>query len=204
MAGELDPVPEATHRFIVSLEEALNQRPGALANAPADVRRAAVSVVLAPDEHGPELLLIKRAEWQGDPWSGQVALPGGRREPYDPDLWHTAARETREETGMELLSNARLLGTLDELYPTNRALPRIVVRPHVVFIPRKPELTLSDEVAAAFWAPLSALRHPSAYFDATVHVRGQDMTVAGIRHGEYTIWGMTERILHDFFARMTR
>lgn len=189
-------------RFTERLSRVLQHRPGRLADAPAEVRRAAVAIVLAPDENGPELLLIRRAEWEGDPWSGQVALPGGRSESADPTLWHTAARETREETGMDILRDARLLGTLDELYPQTPELPRIVVRPHVVFMPGKPKLTLSDEVAAAFWAPVSSLRHPASTFDATVHVRGQDRTVAGIRHGDYTIWGMTERILRDFFQRV--
>lgn len=202
MDANVSSTQDASRGFMTHLEAALRQRPGALADAPQEVRRAAVSVVLAPDDDGLELLLIKRAEWEGDPWSGQVALPGGRHEPDDPNLWYTAARETWEETGLELLREARLLGTLDELYPRTAALPQIVVRPHVVFIPQKPQLTLSSEVAAAFWAPLNALRHPSSYFDATVHVRGRDMTVAGIRHGEYTIWGMTERILNNFFGRL--
>src|SRR5690606_20266054 len=107
--------PDEAERFIERLTRVLENRPGQPADAPGDVRRAAVSIVLTPDEAGPELLLIKRAVWEGDPWSGQVALPGGRREPGDPTLWHTAARETREETGMDILRDARLLGTLDEL-----------------------------------------------------------------------------------------
>ena len=74
---------------------------------PADAppaRRAAVALVLrGPGDasgdgaEGPiELLFVKRAEWEGDPWSGHVAFPGGRHEPQDETLWDTAARETHE------------------------------------------------------------------------------------------------------------
>ena len=40
----------------------------------------------------PELLMIKRAEAEGDPWSGHIACPGGRMEPGDRDLAVTAVR----------------------------------------------------------------------------------------------------------------
>lgn len=194
------PSSRGTAALLERLTIGLAARPGAIAPAPDDVRRAAVALVIAPAAQGPELLLIKRAEFEGDPWSGQVALPGGRQEPGDPTLWHTAARETWEETGIDLLRTARFLGTLDELYPRTPVLPPIVVRPHVAVLGEQPPLTLSAEVAAAFWAPLEALRHPSSTFEATVRVRGESRQVPGIRHGEYTIWGMTERILRDLFA----
>jgi hypothetical protein len=63
-------------------------------------------------------------------------------------------------------------------------------------------LELSDEVAAAFWAPLDLLRHPDAAFEATVVVRGEEQRVPALRHADYTIWGMTERIFRDFLARL--
>src|ERR1017187_10973735 len=62
---------------------------------------AAVAIVLArsPEE---SILLIRRAERQGDPWSGHWSFPGGRRDPQDPDLLHTALRELDEECGIRL------------------------------------------------------------------------------------------------------
>src|SRR5262245_33353929 len=47
------------------------------ARPPADgKRRAAVAIVLH-DEPAPRVLLMKRAERAGDPWSGHISLPGG-------------------------------------------------------------------------------------------------------------------------------
>lgn len=196
-----DPLNE-TASLVRRIEASLGGRAGALAQADVAVRRAAVALVLAPGDAGLDLLFIKRAEYASDPWSGQIALPGGRREPDDETLWHTAARETREETGIELLASARLLGTLDEIHPRTPVLPPIVVRPYVALLTQRPPLTLSAEVAMAFWAPLAALQHPGAAVTATVLVRGGEMDVPSIRHGEFTIWGMTERILRSLFVQL--
>jgi 8-oxo-dGTP pyrophosphatase MutT (NUDIX family) len=67
---------------------------------------AAVALVLVP--HPDSLLLIRRAERSGDPWSGQVGLPGGRRDPDDATLLSTAVREAVEEVGVHLPANACL------------------------------------------------------------------------------------------------
>src|SRR5207244_5573124 len=75
---------------------------------------AAVALILLEGPQGLETLLIRRAERADDPWSGQVALPGGRRDPADGDLLVTAIRETRAETGVDL-SAADRLGVLDDL-----------------------------------------------------------------------------------------
>jgi 8-oxo-dGTP pyrophosphatase MutT (NUDIX family) len=124
---------------VAAIAAALAGRPGALAAVGRDdptPRRAAVALVLRVPvgAAGPELLLVKRAEYPGDPWSGHVAFPGGRAEPDDASPWHTAARETWEETGLDLLAAGRLLGTLDELYPRTPVLPPVVVRPHVAVV----------------------------------------------------------------------
>ena len=50
----------------------------------------------------PEILFIKRASQVGDRWAGHVAFPGGKKEPSDVDDQAAAARETREEVGLDL------------------------------------------------------------------------------------------------------
>jgi 8-oxo-dGTP pyrophosphatase MutT (NUDIX family) len=184
------------------LQRVLAERPGAVAGAGLEVRRAAVALLLRPAGDGLELLFIKRAEYPGDPWSGQVAFPGGRQEPQDASLRETALRETWEETGVDVARDGLVLGTLDELWPRTPVLPPIVVRPYVAVVVPEVRLELSDEVAAAFWAPLDLLRHPDATFEATVVVRGEEQRVPALRHADYTIWGMTERIFRDFLRRL--
>ena len=201
--GASDPAGLLAHPDLAHLARVLVAHPGALADAGPEVRRAAVALVLRPDAtHGLDLLFIRRAEYPGDPWSGQIAFPGGRQEPEDDTLRETAIRETREEVGFDLLAHGLVLGTLDELHPRTAVLPPIVVRPYVFATGAAAELHPSDEVAAAFWVPLDALRDPAATFEATVVVRGEQRSVPGLRHLEHVIWGMTERIFRDFLARL--
>lgn len=159
-------------------------------------RDAAVALVLTPSGADAALLLMRRATHEGDPWSGQVGLPGGRAEPGDASLVATAIRETHEETGIDL-SSARLLGALDELRPRTAALPPIIVRPFVLVVPEQPPLKASAEVAELFWAPISALLDPAHVLRTEVEARGMQMTVDAIEFEGRIIWGMTERILRS-------
>ena len=203
-----------THPDLHRLAAALEARPGVRAvvreeDAPPP-RRAAVALVLraSPSEGSQlrggrgalELLLIRRAEYESDPWSGHVALPGGRQEPGDASLEETAVRETREELALDLARDGVLLGTLDEIYPRTPVLPPIVVRPYVFATEGDAPLHPSHEVAAAFWVPVSQLTDPASTCDTTVMVRGEARSVTSFRHGEHVIWGLTERILRQFLA----
>ncbi|GJG87374.1 coenzyme A pyrophosphatase [Gemmatimonadetes bacterium T265] len=194
------------------LAAALADRPGAvvtLATDEPEPRRAAVALVLRPANGAPangapangapapSLLLVKRAEYPGDPWSGHIAFPGGRAEPDDATPWDTAARETWEETGLDLRHNARLLGTLDELHPRTPTLPPIIVRPHVVVADAFGPLRLSDELADGFWVPLDHFAAPGVDRPSTVTARGRTLVVPSFVVDGHMIWGMTERILRQ-------
>src|SRR5215203_3343198 len=122
----------AAHPAIVRLVRSLAERPGRTVDAGPEVRRAAILLTMRLRADGePEVLMIKRAEAEGDPWSGHIALPGGRMEPGDADLSITAVRETWEETGVDVARDGRLLGHLDDISPRTPALPPIVIRPYV-------------------------------------------------------------------------
>lgn len=158
---------------------------------------ASVAVILVPDPDA--VLLIHRAERVGDPWSGHIGLPGGRRDPNDPDLLSTAIRETSEEVGLSL-SPTQLLGPLPDVWP-GTPLPRVItVRPWVFALPSRQELQLSGEVSETFWVPLSQLATPGVYFDTDIELRGERRRFPAYHLSGHTIWGLTERILTPLLA----
>ncbi len=153
---------------------------------------AAVAVVLAPEPES--VLLIRRAERAGDPWSGHMALPGGRRGAGDHDLVATAIRETAEEVGLSL-GTEELIGGLDDVVPRTPVLPPIAVRPFVFVLPRAPRLTLNPEVAAAHWVPLEHLLLARTYHPVRIEIRGESREMPAYHLEDAVIWGMTERVI---------
>ena len=175
------------------------ERRDARRDDPPEARPAAVAMILVeePQAKGLEALFIVRATFEGDPWSGQIAFPGGRAEPGDTDLLATAVRETREETGVNL-SVAEPFGALDDVYPRTPVLPPIYVRPFVFGLRAKPALTLSDEVAEALWVPLDRLRDPATREEFELVIRGEHRRFPAYRLGNHLLWGLTERIVSTF------
>ncbi|HEY7637755.1 MAG TPA: CoA pyrophosphatase [Gemmatimonadales bacterium] len=169
-----------------------------LAEAPRQVEQdpsvlwAAVAVVLTPDPDA--ILLIRRAEREGDPWSGHMALPGGRKNLSDEDLLATVIRETREEVGMTLRAD-QLIGCLDDVAPRTPTLPPIAIRPFVFVLPARPTLTLNPEVASTRWADLDRLLHPETYRSVRLDIRGERREFPAYQLEDAVVWGMTERIL---------
>ena len=164
-----------------------------------DRPRAAVAVVLAPDPDS--ILLIRRADREGDRWSGQLAFPGGRWGAGDPDLLATATRETREEVGLEL-SPGVLIGSLDDLAPSTAVLPPILVRPFVFSIPSREPLVLNPEVALAWWQPLEPLLQPGALQPVEFGRHGTLVRTMGFHLDQGVLWGMSERILRPMLGML--
>lgn len=196
------PDASSLHPRLQRIHTALVARPGRPARVEGTPARAAVALAFRDAGDDVELLMIRRAERQGDPWSGQVALPGGRFDPSDPTLLDTAIRETWEETSVDLRVMGRALGTLDELHPRTPVLPSIVVSPYVFALTGMPELALSGEVAEAFWVPLATLQSPSVRRESEVSARGQVWRVNSLVVREHVIWGMTERILQSLLIHV--
>ncbi|MES2178885.1 MAG: CoA pyrophosphatase [Gemmatimonadota bacterium] len=195
--AELDRL--ASHPVVARFRRSLAERPGVEIEPVGPARLAAILLVLRARADGePELLMIKRADAEGDPWSGHIACPGGRMEPTDIDLAATATRETWEETGIDVSRDGRLLGHLDDLAPRSPMLPPIVIRPYVAIVRARVQIVPSLEVASAFWVPLSALREPASWGMGLVTVRDGQRTESTFRHGEHTVWGLTERVLRQF------
>jgi 8-oxo-dGTP pyrophosphatase MutT (NUDIX family) len=162
---------------------------------------AAVAVILAPDPDS--ILLIRRAEREGDPWSGHMALPGGRQDPTEPNLVTTAIRETAEEVGLALAIK-HLIGSLDDVVPRTPSLPPIAVRPYVFALDHRPGLRLNPEVASARWVPLDLLLHPDTYHSVQLEIRGESREFPAYRLDDSVVWGMTERILSSLFEHLRK
>ena len=164
---------------------------------------AAVAVVLRPRDDSTEVLLIERAESKGDPWSGHMALPGGRHEARDRTLLETAVRETFEETAIELNSCGRALGRLEVVEPESVHLARLSVLPLVFAVPAGTVAGQpSPEVAHTFWTPLDRLldpRNQSAYHRRAA---GGTLSFPAIALEGRLVWGLTRRILNDLLARL--
>jgi 8-oxo-dGTP pyrophosphatase MutT (NUDIX family) len=183
---------------IVQLRRIFEGRPAAAAPRLPGHLEAAVSLIVRPRDRL-ELLLIRRSEHPGDPWSGHVALPGGRRDPVDADLLATARREAHEEVGVPLLRVGTFLGALDELSPATPLLPPIIIAPFVLAVP--PETgALPDrrEVEAALWVPVDALRATTAAAETFVDLPTGRRGFPCLRYEDFVIWGLTYRILHQF------
>jgi len=199
VAGDANTLVD--HPTFRRLSHALATRPAILAPDDGAPRRAAVAIVLRRTvDEVVELLLIKRSEREDDPWSGHVALPGGRRDPSDATLQDTAIRETREETGIDLARDGVVLGMLDELRPRTPTLPPIIVTPFVAIVRHDVTIETSDEVALAFWVALTALEDQSLTVESEVSARGASWRVPSYLLGGHIVWGMTERILRNLQA----
>lgn len=161
-------------------------------------RRAAVAIVVHDAAAGPEMLFIERAERAGDPWSGQMAFPGGRVDPGDVDVRAAAERETREEVGLDL-GGAEPLGRLDDVHAGVRLVAPLVLSAFVYRVAARTPLVPNHEVREALWVPADRLIEPARH----VGHRWGPARLPGIRVGEpdrQVVWGLTYQLLESFFA----
>jgi len=165
-----------------------------------DVPRAAVALVLRDGEPGGiELLFIRRAEHEKDPWSGHMGFPGGRAEPGDAGLEGTAVRETLEETGLDLATDGERIGALDEVKALARGRPvDLVIAPFVFRLRRRLDGAPSHEVVSLHWLPLEKLRAPATR--STLQYQHEEMVLdlPCLRIDGLVIWGLTYRMFENF------
>lgn len=179
---------------------------------------AAVSVILRWDEGRldedrldqgrlrsssvPDLLLIRRAPHDRDPWSGHMALPGGRRDPMDTSLLDTARRETLEEVDIALGEVGRFLGRLDPVVPLSPQLPPLTILPLVFMVPQgvHGRIASAGEVAELHWVSLAHLRNPASRTSFRYPGAG-DLSFPAFDVEGRSVWGLTHRVLSDLLAR---
>ena len=157
---------------------------------------AAVSVLLREGAGGLEVLLGERSKREGDPWSGQIGLPGGRRRAEDGTVLATAVRETREEVGIDLERYADILGHMAPRAPGNK--PEVLVVPYVAVARGPIEATPGPEMASVFWTPLRVL--PSTHARRVVPTILGELNVPSFTYDGRLIWGFTYRILEELLV----
>jgi 8-oxo-dGTP pyrophosphatase MutT (NUDIX family) len=161
-------------------------------HAPAEEHAgAAVATVFRRGTTSPEVLFIERAKRDGDPWSGHIAFPGGKRDPADASLLATAVRETAEEVGLQLAPSS-LLTRFEDFFARSNGYQVA----HFVFAldDDGAALTPNAEVATLLWTPLSVLLDPAHAGTFTFVHDGQSIELPCIRLGPHVLWGMTHRM----------
>jgi 8-oxo-dGTP pyrophosphatase MutT (NUDIX family) len=166
-----------------------------------DPLRAAVALLLQPQQDDLHVLFIHRAHHPQDPWSGHMAFPGGRQDPEDPDLFITIHRETKEEVGIDLMDHGEYLGSLAEVQAMARGRPtNMAVSPFVYLV--SPEATLTPdpvEVQDTIWVPLDFMQQDGIEQRVRrVLPDNSTIEVPALLYGGKTIWGLTYRVLREF------
>ena len=175
-------------------------------------RVAAVAAILRAGPDDAELLFIRRATRRGDPWSGHMAWPGGKREPNDDGLLGCAIRETREEVGLDLRETGKLIGTLRAFRRQSAAATTGLraVYPFVFVLNAEPGqasglgLSPGGEVQEAVWIPLSYFTQWSTRRPWRWIARSLPATPPAYRYQGRIIWGLTQWMLADLLQRLAR
>ena len=164
-------------------------------------RQAAVSVVLKGGHDSTDALFILRAEKEGDPWSGQMAFPGGHLDATDESLRQAAERETLEELGLDLTLAGRFIGQIDSV----KANPRgrninMVVTPFVYeLVDEAVALVPNHEVAEVHWGSLNDMHSGLSHTRSEFTIQGRKFQASGYGVGGEIVWGLTYRMLDHLF-----
>lgn len=153
---------------------------------------AAVALLLKQETNKLKVFLVRRVETPTDPWSGHMALPGGKRDAKDQNLKQTVVRETLEETNIALFDRCRFLGVILPIRSTKK--PEMKILPFIILLEHEPLIKLNEELERYVWVSLEKL--------------AQKRGTVKFSFGEYpaflmennVIWGLTYRILERFFT----
>ena len=162
------------------------------------MKRSAVAMVLQVRQGELNILMIKRAEREGDPWSGHMAFPGGRMDKTDANGYSVAVRETEEEVGLTLGPQDRCLGRLSDL----NARPRkhtlgMAVCPFIFHLEREVEFTPNYEGAEVVWVPLEFLLDSGNREKMTWDYKGVKIPLPCYQYEQRCIWGLSLMMLDE-------
>lgn len=163
------------------------------------MQRSAVAMILQVRKGELHILMIKRADREGDPWSGHMAFPGGRMDPDDAHGFAVAIRETSEEVGLQLGPEDRCIGRLSELNarPRRRTSLGMAVSPFVFKLEREVEFTPNYEVAEVVWVPLEFLLDSANREKMTWDYKGVNIPMPCYMYQGRRIWGLSLMMLDE-------
>ena len=162
------------------------------------MKRSAVAMILQVREGELHILMIKRAEREGDPWSGHMAFPGGRMDSIDANGYAVAVRETEEEVGLNLGEEDLCIGRLSDLHANPYRGPLgMAVSPFVFRLDREVTFTPNHEVAEVVWVPLEFLLNRENQSEMTWRYRGAKIPMPCYWYQGYCIWGLSLMMLGE-------
>lgn len=173
------------YRPLFSYDEILTKNP----------KFAAVNILLYLKDNEWYFPLMVRSENENDRHSGQISLPGGKKEEEDATFEITAKRETTEEMGI----GEHYIRIIRELSPIYIPPSNFYVRPFVSYTKKNPEFFLQEaEAVELIEFPVSSLLNLSDKPEIMVlpSTRGHEVPV--INFNGYIIWGATSMILSEF------
>ena len=165
---------------------------------PVPSKRAAVAITVRSGVSGPEILMIQRAVRQGDPWSGHMGFPGGRKDESDASDMACAKRETREEIGFDLDIYGELVCQLSDVNTGWRAdRPEMLVAPFVFKVGSTPVFELNHEVDDTLWVPLSFLLNDANRSRHQWDWRGEVLESDAFTFDDRLIWGLSLMMIDE-------
>jgi 8-oxo-dGTP pyrophosphatase MutT (NUDIX family) len=160
--------------------------------------RGAVAVLIKEDSEDLWLLMIRRSENPRDPWSGQMAFPGGHADPRDRTLLDTAIRETSEEVGINIREQ-EFLGCLRNVQPKNAPM---IVAPFLFLQLREVHPVTSREAREVLWIPMSFLLNPKNVSSLSVSIGDREIRMGCYLYLDHTIWGLSFRIIREIIPKL--
>jgi 8-oxo-dGTP pyrophosphatase MutT (NUDIX family) len=165
-----------------------------------DAKVAAVLILLFPEKGSVHTVLMQRPEYKGV-HGGQISFPGGKKEPSDKDIIHTAIREAHEETGL----NQEDISVIDTLTPLFIPVSNTLVTPVVAWTKIKPEFRHHPgEVVFLFDAEISKLLDSSIIRTKPMEIHGEMINVKYYDYDGNVIWGATAMMLHELLTIIRR